>query len=146
MNNDLILSYTLEDGKPQMYGYFIKRSNGRITSGLNETPEQAIRHLKDQYGDRLIATNLEDEIEFFKRDCDYLIPKEISEERYNELFNILPPRKMYHSESVHAFMFSEPLAINLYDHFVHFPKLKKCFQIAAFGNTPITDVIKTIHC
>lgn len=142
MNNDQVLSYTLADGKTHFYGYFLLRKDGSLTSGMNKTPEQSIEELKAKYGTKLISTSLDDEIEYFKRDLEYLIPKEIDEEEYTRMFEILPPSKMYHSESVEAFMCTEPLAINLYSHFVNFPKHKKAFKIVAFGNTPITDVIK----
>ncbi len=142
MKNDLVLSYTLADGKTHFYGYFLHRKDGSLTSGMNKTPEQTIDELKAEYGAELISTSLEDEIEYFKKDLEYLVPKEIDEEEFTRMFEILPPSKMYNSESVEAFMCTEPLAINFYSHFVNFPKHKKAFKIVAFGNTPITDVIK----
>ncbi|MDX7882056.1 hypothetical protein [Acinetobacter nosocomialis] len=142
MKNDLVLSYTLSNGETHFYGYFLHRNDGSLTSGFNQTPEEVIEGLKQRYGERLVSTSLDDEIEYFKKELEFLIPKQIDEEEYKSKFNILPPAKMYKSESVEAFMCTEPLAINLYTHFVNFPKHKKAFQIVAFGNTPITDVIK----
>ena len=148
-NQEKIISYSyMSEGKKleSMYSYAYLKDGVYFSLGDNLCVRGVTDKLK-MWGYQNPVVIIELETDFYKRTSDLGKITEVNQERFNEVFNCLPPLRHYNSTSYEIFMLSEEIAAGYFSFFVRvdgrFFEMKEHFK-KSFSElqTKIFDHIK----
>ena len=149
--SDMLLTYTATnqfgESISSLYCYVEPQGLTHVDPHTGQTVGQIEADLVSRYGayGEVKTTIHESAATYYKEKYDYMVAKEVTQERFDDMLEVLPPCRWNRNALYEAYIVGECLVMNLYSVFIHIKSDDKYYEVVAEKTVDYAELVKHIQ-